>query len=233
MRQIVSLPVMPPMPRKPKESAREYAIRALKHNIVTLNFAPGTSVSAAELAEMLGVSRTPIREAMQELDKIGLLKVYPQAGSRISHIDLSAITELHFIRLALEQAVVDRACDCIGPQEYLKFEEMLQMQKYHLKSGQKELLLEQDNLFHRYLYEMTDRMVAYDIMADYQCHFDRVRRLNLDSWADQRLINEHRGLFEAIKRGDKPAAKNAVAAHLSRHFADERQVSNHPEYFIN
>ena len=71
-------------PRLRKESARDYALKVLEGNITSLDLAPGTPISENELAAELGISRTPVREAIIELAKAYLIEIYPQRGSFVS-----------------------------------------------------------------------------------------------------------------------------------------------------
>ena len=73
------------------ESSKEYAMRVIRENIISLELEPGTSISANELASEIPVSRGPIREALSELSKIGIVEVYPQSGCKISMIDYTVV----------------------------------------------------------------------------------------------------------------------------------------------
>jgi DNA-binding GntR family transcriptional regulator len=73
--------------RLPKESARDYALRILKHNIIHLELAPGIVVSENELSSQLELSRTPVREALIELSKSGIVEILPQRAA----VSLSSI----------------------------------------------------------------------------------------------------------------------------------------------
>ena len=92
------------------ESSKEYAMRVIRENIISLELEPGTSVSANELASEIPVSRGPIREALSELSKIGIVEVYPQSGCKISMIDYTVVEEARFLRNTLECAIVKEAC---------------------------------------------------------------------------------------------------------------------------
>ncbi len=79
------------LPKNKRETAREYVTRVLKYNIVNLNLKPGQAISENEIAELLGVSRTPVREAFLELAKASIVEVYPQKGTYISLIDMEMV----------------------------------------------------------------------------------------------------------------------------------------------
>ena len=107
--------------RQPSENARSYALRVLLHNIITLELAPGSAVSENELSQILKLSRTPVREALIELSKMGLVDIQPQRGSYIAKIDYELVEESRFMRLVLENAVLALVCEGISPEH----EEML------------------------------------------------------------------------------------------------------------
>ena len=87
--------------RYASETARDYALRMLKRSIVSLELKPGMMLSENELSVALGLSRTPIREALIELGKTRIVEVLPQRGSRISLIDCDLVEEARFLRTVL------------------------------------------------------------------------------------------------------------------------------------
>ena len=76
-----------------RETGREYVLRVLKENIVMLELEPGSRISENELAAELGISRTPVREALIELSKSKIVEIYPQKGSYVSLIDWEMVEE--------------------------------------------------------------------------------------------------------------------------------------------
>ena len=100
------------------ENARTYALRVLQYNIINLELVPGSTVSENELSAILNLSRTPVREALIELNKVGLVESQPERGSCIAKIDYELIGESRFMRLMLENAVLKLACESIS-QEYM------------------------------------------------------------------------------------------------------------------
>ena len=75
----------------PKESRKEYALRVLRENIINWELKPGSFVSEQKLAEELSLSRLPVREALTELAKSGIVEIYPQRGSKIAPINFDLI----------------------------------------------------------------------------------------------------------------------------------------------
>jgi len=218
--------------RLPREGAREYAIRMLKYNIVRLHLPPGTMISAAELAESTGISRTPFREAMQELAKSDILTIYPQAGSQVSYIDYEKIHEARFIRMTLETTVIEQACERITPEACLDLEELLQLQENSLARGDSDTLLELDDRFHQYFFALAGKQYTYQIMEGVLVHFDRVRRLSLGALSELRIVADHRKVFEAVRAHDKTVAVRLLMDHLSRYLEDEKIIrATYPKFF--
>lgn len=220
--------------RSGKETAREYAYRVIKYNIISLDLIPGSMVSENELAEEMGISRTPVREALIELSKLKVVEIYPQRGSFISLIDNQLVDEARFVRLILEQAIVDMACDIADEADFLALEENLRLQEFYLEHAAKDKLLSLDNEFHELLFLISNKKFTHDLLGGMMTHFDRVRRLSLLVITDSKNISDHRSLVEAIKNKDKETARNIITKHLSRYKLDEDKLKQqYPDYFKN
>lgn len=220
--------------RLSNESARDYAVRFLKHNIVNLFFAPGAIISCHELANKIGISRTPLREAMQELDKIGLLKVHANSGSQISPISYRQLNEFRFVRQTMDSAVMEQVCDKIKPVDFFDFEEIIRAQQNCLKTSQVDRLLELDEKFHRRFYELAGMTASYSFMEPVWCHFERFYNLDRNIMYGIQMVEEHQELFKAVKMRDKRAVKKIIMAHFAPNLKDEQAVvAQHSEYFIS
>ena len=215
------------------ETAREYGYRMLHDNIVSLHLPPGSTASVYELSEQLGISRTPVREALLELNKSGIVEVYPQKGNVVSYIDFDLAEEARFLRLAIERAVLEKACDEISAEDFKELEFNLQVQEIALQNAQADKLLELDNSFHLKFFQIVRMETLFYIKDTLYIHFDRIRRLSLNSISNDRIVSEHRQILEALKRKDKVMLRKAIDLHLSGCSAEEqkRMRSVYPEYF--
>ena len=220
--------------RNGKETAREYAYRVIKYNIISLDLVPGSMVSENVLAEEMGISRTPVREALIELSKLKIVEIYPQRGSFISLIDNQLVDEARFVRLILEQAMVESACDIADDTNLLALDENLRLQDFYLDYNAKDKLLQLDNEFHELLFLISNKQFTYDLLGGMMTHFDRVRRLSLSVIKDSKNISDHRSLVNAIRTKDKESAKIIITKHLSRYKLDEEELKKqYPDYFKN
>ena len=90
--------------QSPRLSVRDQTLETLRRRIISLQLPPGEPLSENELAQELGVSRTPVRESLILLREEGLVQVYPQIGSFVSLVDLGRVSEAQFVREAIECA---------------------------------------------------------------------------------------------------------------------------------
>lgn len=219
--------------RDSRESAREYALRQIRENIISLKLRPGASVSENELAKELGISRTPVREALQELQKNNLIEVYPQRGSVIAHINFDIVDEMVFLRKVLEKAIVEELCTLHTEEDIDQLEKNVQLQEFYLHNKLPEKIFELDNEFHRSLFVMCNKERIYNLMEGTQGHFDRIRALSMYSVKDIKIVEDHKSIVNAIRLKDKELAANLIIKHLSRYKLDQEEIMrNYPDYFI-
>lgn len=219
-------------PKLRGETARDYALRVLKGNIISLDLKPGTAISENELASELGISRTPVREAIIELAKAYLIEIYPQRGSFISLIDPKMVEEARFLRRVTDTAVIEEACENIDEAGIAILEDNVSLQEFYLSKGMTEKIFDLDNQFHKSIYEAARKDIIYEIHSTLMIHFDRVRTLSVETVKDFKVVGDHRKMLEAIKAGDKTTAVELVNKHLTRYQIDEKEIrSQRPEYF--
>lgn len=210
--------------RYARETARDYALRMLKRNIASLELAPGAMLSENELSAALGLSRTPIREALIELSKIRIVEILPQRGSRIALIDCAMVEESRFLRMVLEKAIIELACDLAPTLDFSGAEASVKLQQFYIENQMPDKLLELDDDFHRELYRLTNRMQTYALLESMRLHFDRVRSLSLATVKEIKIVSDHEAILRAVRAGDKAEAAAQVAKHLSRYKVDEQAI---------
>lgn len=219
--------------RHPKETGREFALKILKDNIIHLQLEPGSKVSETELANQLGLSRTPVREALLELSKVKIVEIFPQKGSFISYIDLEQVEESQFMRRTLECAVVEICCESITEQELLSLTEIVKLQSFYLNQERNEQKqLELDNQFHEMLFQIAKKPQVYTLMRNIAIHFDRVRAITLHEIPYHSILEDHQEILASIEKKDAQTAKKIMDIHLNRFRMAEKSIhQRHPEYF--
>ena len=215
------------------ETARDYAFRVIKDNVVSLELKPGTLVSENEIAMELGISRTPVREAIIDLAKVSVIEILPQRGSYVALIDPKMVEESRFLRHVLDRAVIKVACERAGEDDLAELEENVHLQEFYLEKDNPSKIYELDNEFHYLIYKAADKSTIYDMRSTMMIHFDRVRTLSVAAVKDMKIVSDHRGMLEAIKTKDQEEAVRLVDKHLSRYQVDEAMIEEqYPEYFI-
>lgn len=216
----------------PTETAREYALRAIKENIISLDLEPGASISENEIASFLGVSRTPVRESIQELSKASVIEIYPQRGSYVALIDAAMVEEARFLRKVLDTAVIEEACDIANNMDLIAMEENVSLQEFYLQNVATDKIYILDNDFHKLIYSAAKKETIHAMRSNIMLHFDRVRSLSMKTVKDTKIVSDHRQMLEAIKNKDKEQAKALVEKHLSRYHIDEAEIrAQYPQYF--
>ena len=210
-----------------RETGREYALRVLM-----LELEPGSRISENELASEIGVSRTPIREALIELSKSKIVKIYPQKGSYVSLIDWELVEEALFMRLTLEKAVVRLACQGIEEEKIQELEKNVKLQKFYIDNNEAGELLELDNQFHKELFAITNKIHIYRLMSVMMLHFDRLRTLRTKAVDQRYVIEDHLKILEAIRNKRPLEGEQVMERHLTRYIIDEKIVKEkYPQYF--
>lgn len=217
-----------------KESAKEYTKRTLLHNLINLKLFPGQVVSEQEIANLLHVSRTPVREAFMELARVSMLKISPQKSTVISLIDPVLVEDVRFIRSTLEVAIVGLACDVLTENQLQQLEENCILQQFALENKNSQRLLELDNEYHKLLFYFCDKETTYNFMKEFMAHFDRVRALSLVIIDSHKVVGDHKKLVQAIRAGNKKKAVALMKKHLQLIIHDLPYLQKkHPEYFVN
>lgn len=217
------------------EAAREYALSVIKENIISFDLAPGSAININELASQLGISRTPIREAILELSNEKIIEVYPQIGSMVSYVDFDLANDARFVRLAIERAVIEEVCDKVTQKDIDELQMMLKMQEFYLENGASAQLFEEDNKFHKKFFEICGKQAALFVKDYLSIHFDRIRSLRLNAIRDRKIVDEHQAIIEAVKKKDKEMTRIVIDTHLSGYSLEEQKQikEKYPQYFKN
>ena len=218
--------------RLPRESGGEYALRTIKENIISLELAPGSQISENELAVEMGLSRTPVREALIELSKVKIVDIQPQKKSTIPLIDYDMVEESRLMRSLLECAVVELDCEMAEPEDLERLNENIRLQNLYLDDFYSGQFMNLDNQFHGMLFSIAKKAQVFGLIQNISLHFDRVRTMALSSVKNTKIVQDHVDLVDAIRRKDTGAARELMELHLNRYDIDAAALrSAYPQYF--
>jgi len=203
---------------------------ALRDAIVSVKFAPGRQLSENELAEWLGVSRTPVREALVRLSDERLVEIVPQLGTFVSRISVEAVADAQFVREALECAAV-RLAAVRSTREDVALLKAIVARQAQVSDFDHWYVL--DDELHAALFALSGHGSAWTLAERAEAHLNRVRRLSLPQPRYvAEMVAEHRLVVRAVERGDADAAEEALRHHLRMVLSGlDALRDEHPDYF--
>jgi DNA-binding GntR family transcriptional regulator len=213
--------------------ARTQVYAVLRDAIVTASIEPGRQISENELAALLGVSRTPIREALQRLREDRLVAIVPQLGTFVTRISATGIGDAQFVREALECAAIREAAKRAGPGDVAALEAIVAQQEETRAAADFDRFYVLDDDLHRTLCDLSGHGIAWSLSQRAQGHLNRVRHLSLPmpSYLAE-MIEEHRAVVAAVAANDPDAAEDALRHHLRMVLSGLPAIrAQHPDYF--
>ena len=204
-----------------KETRNEYLpLRDVEFNtrrqaILQGEFEPGERLMEIQLAERLGVSRTPIREAIRKLELEGLVRMVPSIGAEVAEISEKSLREVLEVRRSLEELAIELACQRITPEELTALEEAENRFARAVEDGEVMAIAESDENYHELIYQATanDRLVQILNNLREQMYRYRLEYIK-DEDRRQILVVEHEHILRAVRRRDIADAKSAVREHI-------------------
>lgn len=222
-----------------KRTLGEIAYEAIREAILSLRLKPGQTVFESELASMLDMSRTPIREAVRTLLVEELIEVLPQRGMKIALISQKKVEETRFVRESLEISAIRKAVADWdnSKQVYQRLERDLrnglQEQTELSNAGDFMAFLQLDEAFHKLLLSSTNNSTLVFVVSQMRGHLNRVRALSLEGIGNtDSLLDEHMQLLDAVVSKNEEQAISVLSSHLSRLRYDIGIVkTQYPAYF--
>ena len=210
----------PDLRRDRSRQAAPQVFEHLRELIVSMELAPGTVLSRADLAERFGLSQTPIRDALIKLGEEGLVDIFPQHATVVSRIDIGSARQAHFLRQSIETEMVrtlagtaktDTSADLID-----RLRAQIDVQASLAGGKTYREFIAADQAFHRLMYAAAGVPDLFDLVQRHSGHVDRLRLLHLPSTGKEKaILRDHRRIVDAIAAGDAQAAQAALREHLS------------------
>ncbi|GIW31200.1 MAG: GntR family transcriptional regulator [Meiothermus sp.] len=199
-------------------SVREAAYSHLRGAILTGSLLPGARISEPGLAQELGISRTPVREALQRLAQEGLVELLPGKGARVRVLSAEEVREVYDVRALLEGEAAALAAQNATEAELDRLERLLQV----LEALPKEAYAQQmqvDFDFHTALIEAAHNKTLARIYADLRSSLTLVRSFQQTLSQHPKTRQQHQAILSALKARNPAEAAEAARAHV-RHFRD-------------
>ncbi len=217
-------------------SIQERAYKMLRAYILEFVLAPGTSFTIQDMAKQMEVSSTPVREALIRLQKDALVQFTPQRDTLVTKIDLKRIEQERFMREQMESAVIHQFMQTEGTdtqEMQFRFDSLLTRQKLAAEKGDAAELVRLDDEFHHIFYTVAGRELVWEMLEQYNTHYQRVRLLNVKNSDMMRIVNDHCELLQHIRNRGPEKAVEWLYQHLHRL---DREIENlhaaYPDYFV-
>lgn len=199
------------------ESLAKMAYESIRNSILSSQWKIGELYNEKAIAADLGISRTPVREALLELASQDLIIFLPRRGLMVNRFNRRDVDEIFELRKAIELAAVEKITNASPPLDLFEIEESLFKQRKAAKEKNYLAFMEADRLFHTSFSELTNnrRLIAIVENIRDMIHLMGYKALSLEGRALV-VIDEHQKIFEAVKKGRPEEARQTMAHHLDQ-----------------
>ena len=198
-----------------KYSLRGRVFRKLREDILNGEYQENDELREAAIAEELGVSRTPVREAFRQLELEGLIRIVPNKGAYVTGISASDVADIYEIRSLLEGLCARWATEKITKDRIEELEETILLSEFHLSKEHYEQLIELDNRFHMQLYEACESKMLIHLLKDFHQYVQKERQQTLSNHArSAAAVAEHKSIMEAMRDKNASLAEKLADEHI-------------------
>ncbi len=196
---------------------RELVYEQLKHQILIGKITPGTRMMEVELADEMGVSRTPVREAIRKLEKEGLVTIEPRRGAYASEISVKDLVDVLEVRENLEGFAASLAALRMKQEDIEELTELTKGYSEAIRNNETEKMIHFDERFHRHIVECSGNNTLIQLSKTVQELALRFRYLYYDDFSRyENMPTEHKEIINAIKSGDEVTARNVADKHVKK-----------------
>lgn len=194
---------------------RDVVFNTLRQAILTGDFLPGERLMEVTLAKRLGVSRTPVREAIRKLELEGLVDMIPRKGAAVARITVSDLKDVLEVRCHLEEFAASIACDRITEEEKAQLTVALKAFEQAIEDKDLRLIAQRDVEFHDVIFRATKNKRLLQIINNLR---EQIYRYRIEYIKDfgyhETLVKEHKEILDAIFSGNKEAAEKIMRTHI-------------------
>jgi DNA-binding GntR family transcriptional regulator len=185
----------------------------LETDILSGNYARGEILIEMDLCQKLGVSRTPVREALRRLQQEHLVEEYGK-GLKVLGVTTEDLQDIMEMRLRLEGFAAARAAEKITDEQLAELKETLDLQEFYLGKHDSDHIKGMDSKFHDLIYKFADSVVIYDTLLPLHKKVQRYRKKSVENNSRAaKSVEEHRAIYEALAARDPKAAEEAILRH--------------------
>ena len=200
-------------------SLRGKVFQKVREDILSGVYKEHEELRETVLSKKLGVSRTPVREALRQLELEGLVTMIPNKGAYVTGISQKDVYDIYRIRSVLEGLCARWATEHITEEQIEGLEEIILLSEFHLeRSGEQAgQVTELDGKFHKVLYEASNSRILEHVLSDFHKYVKMARTLSVEE-QDRAVksVEEHREILEAIRNKDAGRAEALADRHIRK-----------------
>ena len=194
---------------------RDVVFYTLRRAILKGELEPGERLMEVALANKMGVSRTPIREAIRKLELEGLVVMIPRRGAEVARITEKDLRDVLEVRECLECLAIELACERISNEEIVKLKEACRQFEISLGGADLTDSAEKDVAFHDIIFEATHNARLIQMLSNLREQMYRYRLEYIkEKESHKQLIEEHKAIVSALESRDKAAAEAIISSHI-------------------
>lgn len=194
------------------------SLSKIRDGILKGEYKENEELRESTIGKKLGVSRTPVREALRQLELEGLVKIVPNKGAYVTGITGKDVKDIYLVRSLLEGLCARWATEHITEEQIEKLEEIVLLSEFHANKNQKEKsgqVVELDGKFHEVLYEASNSRILEHVLSDFHKYVQMARQASVTrEHRAEKSIKEHKEILEAIKQKDADKAEQLANEHI-------------------
>jgi DNA-binding GntR family transcriptional regulator len=206
------MPVPHPSAPPNRTLLREHAFHALRAAIVDGTLTPGEKLVDTELCAWLGVSRTPVREALAHLEKTGLVRITPGSRTVVAPLDRRAAVEAQAVAASMHELAARAAVPLLAGEHVAAMEAANTRFGQALTEGDVDAAIAADDAFHRVFVDLAGNRMAAAILDDVTPLLRRMERVRFAALAGRLSVAQHRSIVALARAGDAEGAAGVVRA---------------------
>jgi len=196
-------------------SLRATVLNDLEQAIINGEYKSGDSLSELMLSQKYGVSRTPVREALRQLELEGLVQLVPNKGATVIGVSEKDIDDIYAVRIRIEGLAARLCAENATEEELQALERLCDLQEFYLLKGKTEQLWQLDGEFHNTIFEASRNRPLRSMLSSFHSYISRARSNSMRS-ADRAAhsVDEHRAILSAITVHDGDRAEQLMTEHI-------------------
>ena len=209
--------------RQDYRTMHDLVFNTLMEDILSGRLKPGEKLNISEISERLGVSRTPVREALKQLMSVGLVENVPHRSPFVKKLSIEEIIELYYIRAALEGVASRLASQRLSDEQIRELDRLCTQMEVKARSGKYDDFIENNSKFHFIVYEATNSPRLQEMVLQYYRQCEQYRALVMElPGSYEEVCQEHKNILKAFKQRDLDMADNFARQH---HFNSARRIA--------